>query len=275
MKELNDKEIRLAINKIKTKYEQIIKEFKKGRSLLDAFEERYMRALKDKMNISIFLLAEIEAVEELYKREEARKELKEITKEKSNTPTESFADKIYNENLKKISKYPKVNLGNDADEEIERLLGAVRDLINNYWHAIIIIYKERKFSIENQKIQEYYHNLLMKYDYTGDFPIARRYKDAINKKPQNLKIMDNERKYILQETAFLLNDIADHLNSIVQMDKIPNSNSKLNVKESTLKSDSWFYEYFKNLTHKESVLKILKYINEIIDDFRFKNIKKY
>ncbi len=274
MKELNDKEIRLAVNKIKAKYEQLIREFKKGRSLLDAFEERYTRALKNRMNISVFLLAEIEAVEELYKKEQAKKELEQITKKEEKKPTESFADKVYNENLKRILKYPKINLGNDADEEIERLLGAVRDLINNYWHALVIIYKERRFSMESEKIQEHYHKLLMNYDYTGDFPIARRYVDALNRKPQNFKNIDNERRYILQETAFFLNDIAHNLKELLLMEKVPNANIKLNVKEVTLKADSWFYEYFKNLTHKESVQKILNHVNEIIEDFRFKNIKK-
>ena len=114
----------------------------------------------------------------------------------------------------------------------------------------------------------------MNYDYTGDSPIARRYVDALHRKPQNFKTIDNERRYILQETAFLLNDIAQNLNDLIQMEKIPNSNSKLNTKEVTLKSNSWFYEYFKNLTHKESIQKVLKYINEIIEDFRFRNIKK-
>lgn len=277
MKDLNDKEIRLAINKIKAKYEEIIKEFKKGRSLLDAFEERYMKALKNRMNISVFLLAEIEAVEELYRREQAKKELEEREKieRNSNQNKESFADKVYNENLKKISKYPKINLGSDSDEEIERLLGAVRDLINNYWHALVIIYKEKRFSTESEAIQEYYHKLLANYDYTGDFPIAKRYVDALHRKPKDLKKVDYEHRYILQETAFLLNDIAKTLNDVIQMDSIPNSNKKLNTKEVMLKQNSWFYEYFKNLTHKESVQKVLKYVNEVIDDFRFKGIKKH
>ena len=277
MKELNDKEIRLAVNKIKSKYEEIIRKFNKGRSLIDAFEERYMRALKNRMNISVFLLAEIEAVEELYKKEEAKKELENIAKSQksNNIPKENFADKVYNENLKKIAKYPRIHLRNDTDEEIERLLGAVRDLINHYWHALVIIYKEKRFSNESDAIQEYYHKLLANYDYTGDFPIAKRYVDALKRKPTDLKKLDYEHRYILQETAFLLNDIAKTLNDVIQMESIPNPDKKLDIKQVTLKSDSWFYEYFKNLTHKQSVEKVLKYVNEVIDDFRFRGIKRY
>ena len=275
MKQLNQTEINLALKKIRTRYEQIIKEFKKSRLLLENFEDRYIKTLRAKMDVSVFIIAEIEAVEELYKREEARKKIEIIDRiDKKIDDKSSFADKVMEENRKKIEKYPKVSLGNDASEEVERLLGAVRDFLNNYWPAITIIYKENRYNSDNEKLNNYFHKLLSTYDYKGDMPIARHYIDAINRKPKDFKKIDYEYRFILQETAFLLNDILDTLTGLLEMDKIPSIDKKINCGLIKLETDSWFREYFENLNHKECVKKVKDHIELMINDFRFKGIKK-
>ncbi|HNZ27295.1 MAG TPA: hypothetical protein PLG34_10835 [Spirochaetota bacterium] len=278
MKELSSSEINLAVRKIKSKYEDIIKEFKKSRVLLENFEDRYAKTLRSKMDLSTFLLAEIEAVTELYKREEIKRSIESIEvvdkKDKKTVDKKSFADKVYEENLKKIQNYPRISLHRDASEEIERLLGAVRTLINDYWPAITLIFRDNKYYSNNDKFSAYYHKLLTNYDYTGIMPISRQYIDALNRKPQDMKKIDFENRFILQETAFLLNDILDALNKVLDSDGVYLADKKIAVKAIKCVDGSNFQTIFKGLLHTDCVKKVRDYTEEIINDFRIKGIKR-
>lgn len=278
MKELNNSEINLALRKIRSKYDDIIKEFKKSRILLENFEDRYSKTLRSKMDLSVFLLAEIEAVTELYKREEIKKGIENIEavdkKNKEPVDRKSFADKVYEENLKKIQKYLRISLHRDASEEAERLLGAVRTLINDYWPAITLIFRDNKYHSDNDKLSSYYHKLLTNYDYTGIMPISRQYIDALNRKPQDMKKTDFESRFILQETAFLLNDILDTLNKVLDSEGVPSADKKIVVEAIKVVTGSNFPATFKGLFHTDCVKKVRDYTEGIINDFRFKGIKR-
>ena len=72
-KKLSNEEITKTVEKIKEKYNNLINDFNMPKSLLTSFEDRYMNTLKASNDLSVFLLAEIEAVAELYKKEKDRR----------------------------------------------------------------------------------------------------------------------------------------------------------------------------------------------------------
>ena len=65
MRKLTPGEIRSTVAKIRAKYKDYTYKYFKPASVAEAFEERYVQALRNGLDISSFLLAEISAVEEL------------------------------------------------------------------------------------------------------------------------------------------------------------------------------------------------------------------
>jgi len=271
-KKLTPEEVKVVLSKIRSKYEKIITEFKKSRIIVENFDERYISALRNRQDVSIFLMAEIEVVEELYKKEKENKEKEAIGKPQKATETRSVADKIFDENRQKIIKYTKIDLGKDADEELERLLGAVREYLNDYFPAIIYIYKERRHTAEGDHLNDFYHKFLTQYDYKGDFPISRQYVASLDRLPKDFKKIDYEHRYIMQESAFILNDLLEALDMIIKKNSIPMPETviKINKKAYT----EAFFHLFNNKSYEFAVKKNFEHLDEILNDFRFKGLKK-
>ena len=274
MAKLSDQEINIVLKKIKNKYEKLISEFKKSRTLAESFEERYVNVLKSRLDLTTFLMAEIEAVEELYKREQEKRVVQENEK-KEQQPKVTVADKVYEENKKKIEKYRRVVLNaQDADEDLERLLGAVREFINNYFPCLTTIYKDRRHTNEGERINFFSNKFLSNYDYKGEVPLSRQYVIALERRPRDFKKIEYEHKFVMKETAFLLNDIIDLLDSIISKDDIPQPEKKLILQKEKGNDNNWFYEYFNNLTYKDAIEKVRTFLKDLITDFRFKDIKR-
>jgi hypothetical protein len=130
-RKLTPGEITNVVEKIRRKYDEYVSKFFRPRSLRAAFEGRYIRALRAKLDISSFLIAEISAIEELIKREEERITLGPVKSEGEKAP--DIADKILEENRKRIEKYPDTPVHKDAGEEVRRLLGALDTLAQESW----------------------------------------------------------------------------------------------------------------------------------------------
>ena len=96
-------EISASVEKIRKRYDEYISKYFRPRSLRDAFEKRYLAALKAKVDVSSFLLAEISAVEELIEREEQKIQRGPARPPKEKEP--SFADRVLEENQARINSY--------------------------------------------------------------------------------------------------------------------------------------------------------------------------
>jgi len=268
---LTDQEIRLALEKIRQKYQILIDKFHKPYTIAKLFEDRFMNALKSKADISVFLLAEIEAVQEIYNQEVEKQKQREEESMTKKINQKSFADKVLEENQKKIIKYPKIDVSPDADEEIERLFGAIRVLILNFWPIINQIYKNEPNYPAKRLISNYYHTLLTKYDYKGEVPIAKSYIIALNMIPKNFKKIDYERNYIIKETAFLLNEMLTEMKKIMNEDALPNPQNKLSFNDSNNKV---LKENSHGISYKDGFNKVIEYLSGVILDFRIKDLKK-
>ena len=66
-KRLTDSEIRSAVDKIRKRYGDYMVQFLKGRTALDSFEDRYIQAMRARLDLALFLHAEMTVVEELIK----------------------------------------------------------------------------------------------------------------------------------------------------------------------------------------------------------------
>ncbi len=64
-KKLTPGEIKSIVDKIRKKYDEYTYKYFKPKTLKDAFEDRYIKALRSSVDVSAFFLAEISAIEEL------------------------------------------------------------------------------------------------------------------------------------------------------------------------------------------------------------------
>ena len=206
-RKLTPGEITAAVEKIRTKYETYVTKYFKPRILREAFEDRYIRALRNGVDVSSFLMAEISAIEELIKREE-EKAATQPTKPDSEKP-QSFADKVVEENRKRILKYPDIPFHQDASEETRRLLGALTDLLRDRWQQIGTALRDTMYSSSSSEMLSLDSQLRClasaNKDEIPEFLI--RLVAQLRKFPRIYALVERDEKEYLLEAAFFLNDL--------------------------------------------------------------------
>jgi hypothetical protein len=207
LNKLTPGEIRSAVEKIRKRYDRYTHEFHKPRSVRDAFEERYRQALASGVDISTFLMAEISAIEELLKREEDR-EAAEAQKP-VDVPKKDHADKVVEENLKRIEKYPDFPLHKDASVEVRRLLGALHAIEQDQWRTITGALRNTAYSINSVEMLTLDSRLrsLASADKEGVPAFLVGYMTQLRRFPRNYAAMERQEKEYILESAFFLNDL--------------------------------------------------------------------
>jgi len=212
---LTPSEISRAVEKIRQRYDEYIYKYFKPRTIKNAFEDRYIEAIKASTDISNFLMAEISAVEELIRREEERVG----TGQAEGTPKESVTDRverIVEQNLARTRKYPEVPFHPVASEELRRLLGAMCRLEEKHWEVLTACLRNTA----------YYRSSLTMLNLEGKLRhLAARGSDGVpsglsrymyhaNRFPRNYLAIDREEKEYILESAFLLHELGEILERV-------------------------------------------------------------
>jgi len=253
-KRLSDGEIRSAVEKIRKRYNDYIVQFLKDRSALDAFEERYIEAMRARMDLALFLHAEKTVVEELIQKEQNRvnaEQQKVIQEKKQKEEKQSIADRVLAEHKQRISKYPPLPIHPDGSEEIERLYGCLHTLEREYWPDLEKYMRSAYTSnMRSPRMQLEQRIITLCRPSAGDLPPRlSRYKSLFDWVPRNGLEIEKEGKKCLLDAAFFLHDLAD---IISEMKKSGN----LTVHET------------------ENLAGMLEYVNALLADFRLKDFKK-
>jgi hypothetical protein len=134
----SDKEIDVdqTVKKLKSLYGKYAEKHGSRAFNLAAFEERYKKALRDKLNLRAFLHAEITAFEELKKKAEGY-----IATEPPKPGYAEIADGIIEKNLQKVRKYRSIDFHPDAEIETKHLLGACTDFYEKIWRRAARVLK--------------------------------------------------------------------------------------------------------------------------------------
>jgi hypothetical protein len=244
-------EITICVEKIRRKYDEYIAKFFKPKTLRQAFESRYIRALRAKLDVSSFLLAEISAIDELIKREEQRVMLGPV-RPAAEEKEESFADRVLEENRKRIEKYPDVPFHPDARDEVRRLVGALAELEKNRWQEIGAALQDTMYSTSSSEM------LSLDSQLRYLVPSAReeipqyciRLVTELRKFPRNYPSIDREEKDFILEAAFFLNDLFTVLERVKRVYTEMEEERKRTVEEA------------------------LAYVWGVIGDFRLKEFKR-
>lgn len=210
-RKLTPGEITAVVEKIRKKYDEYVYKYFKPKSLRAAFEERYLHALRASVDISSFLLAEIGAIEELIQREEER-----VVLPPPSAPGPDIADRVIEENRKRIAKYRNVPFHPDASEESRRLLGALQQISEEHWPALTAALRDTASNMNSLEML----NLDSQLRYLAapgrdDVPpFLVRYVGQLKKFPRNYAAIDREDKEFILEAAFFLNDLLTILERI-------------------------------------------------------------
>ena len=242
-RKLTPGEITNVIEKIRRRYDDYINKFFKAKILRDAFETRYKKALENRVDISSFLLAEISAIDELIHREEDRIASEPPPKAE---PRQDTADRVLEENRKRILKYPEIDLHGDANPEIRRLLGALNALAGEHWHRLSDSLRATAYSMTSTEMLGLDSRLraLGSVERDGVPPLLVRYVAQLRKFPRTFALIDREEKEYILECAFFLHDL------LAVLDRVKALYGDLGLEETTA------------------------YVLGIIADFRLKDFKR-
>lgn len=272
MKNLSQSEINMVLEKIRTKYQKLIDLYKKNPALLEGFQQRYITALKMRKNLSVFLLAEIQAVEELLKLEEEKRN--DAIKKRNQKQQPSFVDRVMQENQRRYQSYPKIVLSDESEEEINYLSGAVRQYLNIYFPVVMIIEKRAAGTALQRKFASHYDDLIMHIGYDGEVPVARHYLDTLVASNDDSHIMF-EYQRLIQNFGFLLNSSFDLLKRLAnELSASKESKTLLEpiFKEALLSGE--IVKIFKGASFIAAVNITLGYLEKLIGNFRLRDIRK-
>ncbi|MBN2738394.1 MAG: hypothetical protein JXR70_15535 [Spirochaetales bacterium] len=249
MKKLSAEEISQVISKIREKYDFYCKHFFKASKIRQAFEQRYISTLKSGMDVSNFLLAEISVIEELIEKEETKIAAKNQNKIEKKV---SIADKVMEEHKKRIEKYPEINIHRDGNPEIKKLLGALNQFHDNQYLNIHSIMRPYAMSSQVRELNNLENRLRSLAYMTPDNLPTRlsHYKAELTRFPRNYQAIQREEKDYIVESAFFLHDLNNLLLQLLEEGSI--------IKEK----------------EKSEIAPIQIKVQEIISDFRLKDLKK-
>ena len=206
-KKLTPGEITASVEKIRKSYDNYVVKYFKPRSLRQAFESRYLQALKAKTDISSFLLAEISAIKELVEREEQRVQLGPARPAPEKAP--GFADKVLEENRARIAKYPELPFDPDAGEEVRRMAGALSDFAAAVWRDLGAALDETMYAMTSSEMLALDSQLRYLSSANRQEPpqLVSRLLVELRRFPRNFSAIEREEKDYLLQAAFFLHDL--------------------------------------------------------------------
>jgi hypothetical protein len=132
---LNEREIQQLVAKLREKYAEYTKKHHQRWFDPAPFEERLAMAIKNKMNLEGFILAEIANFEKTRERFEQKKKASENSFSKE-------VDRIIEEQNARIKKYHPDYFHPGADFEIAHFYGATRELALHFFPVLWIVIDE-------------------------------------------------------------------------------------------------------------------------------------
>lgn len=257
---LQDNEIEILIAKLRNKYDEYARKYNPRWFNKEAFEERLQAALRSKIDLEAFIIAEIAHFETIRKRYEEKKSENSFSKK---------VDVLIEELTAKIKKYPKIEFHPKAHFEIMHMYGACNELLELYFPVLWIILDD------HSKLYEFEQQLQYLSSYNPK-RFSKRIEDHITllRRPSVKYIeIEKDKNEYLKECAFLLHQIFQWLSDILL--HVSNVNhisfSKLYVSEEKRKK---IIAQFQDDTAPSAIRKIQVYIAGIIEDFRLQAFKK-
>ena len=264
---LSNNEVNELVTKLREKYKEYSEKYHKKWFNLDAFDERLTFALKSRMDLEGFILAEISTFEKLKIQYDNKK------KSKENLFSQEV-DKIIEENLARIKKYPQILFHPKCGIEISYIYGALSYLLSYIFPITRIIITD---NILKRNVVSLEDRLVFLAEVRGDIH-SKRIGDHIlllNRKEVRPIDIEKDSSDYLKESGFILHEIIDFCDGIMDSGheewNYPITFQKLFIEEERKRG---VIDLFKGMTGYGAILKIKEYASEIIEDFRLKAFRQ-
>jgi len=241
---LSQKEIQAALVRIRQKYDDHIITYMTDIAEKSAFEERYVMALNARVDLTRFVQEEILHLQELERKAAVAVDRAERLKKMPKTGKKSFADKIMEELEERIQSYPSLDFNEHASLEVQKLYGALGVLHEKYWNSLGDFLRathsfELSYNLENRLLR------MTAAGTDGIPPELERYQFLLSQKGKYASELFREAQESIKRASFFLHDLRILLQESMERGMID-----------------------------ENVEKAYKYVENIIQDFRLKDLKK-
>jgi hypothetical protein len=257
-------EISELVEKLKNKYSEYSRKNPTWFNR-EAFEERLLMAVKNRMNMEGFILAEISNFEKIKTKYEKKKNEKSFSQQ---------VDRIIDEQLARIKKYPAIIFHPKAGVELSHFYGALTDFALHYADVLFIVAVDG--SLKDWLIA--FEEKLHKYAVPRGRLNSPRIEDHIAKlrRPDTPEIdIERDKNDYLKESAFLLHEFVDFCEGLLESRDAewerPLQTKKLSVEKDRKKR---IMKIFAGLTGYGTIMKARDQAKAIIDDFRLGAFKR-
>ena len=262
---LSQNEIDKLVVKLKDRYREYASRYNPTWFNRDAFDERLRMAVRNRMNMEGFILAEIANFEKVREKYEKKSKQKPFSHE---------VDRIIEENTARIRKYPEISFHPRAGIEIAHFYGALQDLILIYTPIFRVILSDGTHRRIMDSLEEQLEALALP---RGTLPSRRIESHSLvlsRRESTEIEIERDKNEY-LKSGAFVLHDLMDFCDGLLEFRnpdwELPLRMDKLFLEDSRRKR---VVDIFTGVTAYGAILAVRGYVSGIIDDFRLRAIRK-
>ncbi|GEM_PF-4307353 len=209
---MTSEEIDAAIDRIRATYIEYEKKYDGAYFKVLNFEDRYIQALRSRINLEMFIKAEESAIIAIQKKIEDDQKETRIRNDKTFTKK---VDKMIDDFQSRIEKYDDIDFHPDADAEVRHLFGALREFYEKYWIPIKQVFPPMSDFVTTKKINAL-TDKLQPFAVSSRNRPPGRFDEYITQvmRGEHPGIRDQAHRSLLTDTAIMLNEIYDFLVSI-------------------------------------------------------------
>ncbi|WP_037570945.1 hypothetical protein [Spirochaeta cellobiosiphila] len=242
------------LDKIRSEYNHLVVRYGKSPRLKSAFEDRYYEALRKRLDLPTFFKAEWEVAHAYNEVEEFKKTVKVKQKEKEppkkKKPTKPFVERVLDELRSRIVKYPRIHIHEESSEDMERLYGAITQFDKEYWSELDNVFRDY-YPIRQFRPTSKVETMLVNLSSPSDGSLPRnldKYVNMLNNDNISLSIITKEHKRCILEASFFFHEVRNFI---------------------------YEFQNDQNLEETDSlkVKKVLTFVEQVLDDFRLKDLK--
>ncbi len=258
---LKKEEINELIRKLREKYRESSDKQNRTWFDIDAFDSRLSHAIRSRMNMEGFILAEISNFEKLKAKYDKKK------KEKENSFSKEV-NRIIEENTARIKKYPEIIFHSKCDMEISHFYGALSHLTLELFPVFWLLANDGSIKNRINDIEERLGQLAVPRGERQPGRIADHILVLNRPGVKDIEI-EKDRNDYLKEGAFLLHEVIDFCDALMSIKNdewsFPIQFRKLFIEEERRKK---VFEIFNGMTGYGAILKIREYALSVVEDFR-------
>lgn len=240
---LTARELETALARLRQGYDDYIIHYMMPITEKTAFEDRYIAALHSRLDLTRFIRDEMDYLRELNRKgQETAEQAKKVCETAS--AGRSFADRVMDEMEKKIESYPEFDFHEDASSEIKRLYGALAELDRNHWSVLSSFIKK----VHSSSVSNSLENRLLRMTASAGRavpPELDRYLFLLDRQTHHNTELFREAQECIKRASFFLHELRHILE-----------------------------EYRERKMMDKGVAAAYDYVENIIDDFRLKDLKR-